>query len=412
MFEDLAALLGILGTLITFVTAIRSIGPDPRPPPLKDPLTYGILVLNLIITGLLPLQLWREFPRPDLAYAPYQFYFRHYPHLTIYPILFFGLAVLFLFRAIYLWREYSPGKLRWRIVFAAALALTVTYWEVSGRQMMLLEFNKEAQTATELFSPEQISKKAKAVGLSNAFNPPLGQQVRTAVDSGLSPSEASTERMDELLNHYDAWNAVGVPWRSKSRTLYIVVFFHIMFVMFLGWSLSLFLPRTEEPPSVQHARDYKISVNLLCTFFVFLVWMPFRIFSNVNTKIPLFGPDKILDNFFGKGLPTMLGLTSADTLPVVAALTFPIILLVRIRRISRKYTIVLFGAVGILLVVGLAVVARVNREAFLNILGVDQEMKHVVFRVLFAFVVTLFIYQFVESIPKNGGNGAGKTGSS
>jgi len=412
MFEDYAALLGMLGTIMAFVTAIKGIPPDPKPPPLKDPLTYGLLVINLVLTGLLPLQLYSEFPRADLGYAPYPFYFRHYPHITIYPILFFGLAVLFLFRAIYLWREYASGKLRWRIAFAAVLALGVTYWEVSGRQMMLLEFSPQAQSATGLFSPQQISEKAKAVGLPNAFDhtATLGRQVMAAVHHGLSPPEASTQRMDELLNHYEAWDALGAPWRSKSRTFYMIVFFYTMFIMCLGWALSMYLPRTPEPKSVQHARDFNISVNLLCAYFVYLLWMPFRIVSNVNTKIPLFGTDNILDNFFGKGPPTMLGLTSADILPIIATTAFPIILLVRIRRISRKYTVMVFGTGGILLILGLAVLARANKQAFLDIIGVDQDLKYVVFRILFAFVVTLFVYQFVESIPKNGGNDSAKAG--
>jgi hypothetical protein len=365
------------------------------------------------MTGLLPLQLYSEFPDSagnSSGYAPYTFYFRHYPHLTIYPVLFFGLAVLFIFRALYIWREHAPRKLIGRIIFAAALALGFTYWEVTGRHMMLFEFNQEAQSATGPFQRELIQQKAEAVGLINAFDPAgtMGQQVMASVNNGLEPSKIATQRMAELLNHYDAWNDLGPPWRSISRIFYMIVFFYIMFVMFIGWALSTYRPRTDEAESV---RDFNISVNLLCAYVVFLLWMPFRIFSNVNTKIPLFGPDNILDNYFGKGPPAMLGLTSSDILPVLAALAFPIFMLVRIRRISRKYTIVLLGTGGILLVLGVAVLARVNKQAFLDILGVDQEMKHVVFRIFFAFVVTLFIYQFVESIPKNGGNGAGKTGS-
>jgi hypothetical protein len=120
-----------------------------------------------------------------------------------------------------------------------------------------------------------------------------------------------------------------------------------------------------------------------------------------------------LDNFFGK-IPFVatLGFTAADILPLIVTLGFPIILIVRIRRISRKYTIVLFALGGVLVVSGVAALALVNKQKFLDILGVDQELKYNVFRILFVLVVTLFFYHFVESMPKNGGNRAGKTGSS
>lgn len=428
MFEDYTALLTMLvtiGSLIKWVIGLRqtvrppapTVKPPPKPPPkppLKDPITYTLLGINLLMTGLLPLQLYGEFPAittGSLGYAPYSFYFRHYPHLTIYPILFFGLAVLLIFRALYIWREHAPGKLLAVILFAAALALGFTYWEVSGRQMMLLEFNKEAQSATELFSPEKISEKAKAVGLSNAFNPPLAQQVIAGVNNGLKPPEAAVKRMDELLNHYEAWEGLGVPWKSKSRTFYMIAFFYITFVLFIGMALVIFLPRTKEPKSVQEARDANISWNLLGAFFVFLSWMPFRMVSNINTKIPLFGPDNIWDNFFGK-IPFVatLGFTAADILPLFVTLGFPIILVVRIRRISRKYTIVLFALGGVLVVSAATVLARVDREGFLQVTGANQEPKYIAFRILFALVVTLFLYHFVESMPKNGENGAGKAG--
>jgi hypothetical protein len=418
MFQDYAALLGIISSILSMVALIVLIPRKGPKPPLKDPITYALLTLNLIVTALLPLQLYGEFPQVSSdapRYAPYLFYFRHYPHIVIFPVLLFGLAVLFIFRALDIWRDVVAAKLRWRIVFAFALATLVTYWEASGRQMMLLEFNPSAQSATELFSHAEVRERAATLGLANAFapSPSLGQQVMTNVNNGLSPPKAATQRMDELLNHYEAWNKLGPAWASKSRTCYLAVFFYMMFVMFLGFSLSVFLPRTADPESAQQARDAHISLNLLCAFFVFLLWVPFRIFYNVDTKIPLFGPDNIWDNFFGKiPLTSIFGFTPADILPVAATISFTIILLVRIRRISKKQTVVLVAIAAALLVVGSAVMARLNREAFLQITGVDQDLKYIAFRVVFAFVVTLLLYQFIESIPpkaaRNGpaGNGA------
>jgi hypothetical protein len=413
MFQDYKDLLGIIGTILGFIGLILFIPRRGPKPPLKDPLTYAILAINLVFTALLPLQLIAEFPKSsDSRYADYIFYFRHYPHITIFPILFFGLAVLFILRAFYIWRERAPARLLWRIVVAFALAMLVASWEMSGRQMMLFEFNEQAQSATGPFRPELILEKAKTVGLENAFDPAatLGQQVMADVNNGLSPPKAATQRMDELLNHYGAWEELGIPWKSKSRAFYVALFSYMMFVMILGFALSVFLPKTTVKKRVQEARNAKISVNLLGAFFVFLLWMPFRIFSNVNTKIPLFGPHNIWDNFLGKfPFPTMWGLTAADILPLGAITFWTIILVVRIWLISRKYTVILFALGGVLLVSGIWVLARVDREAFLEVTGVDQDVKYIAFRILLTFVVTLFVYQFVESIPPRvGGNGKGR----
>lgn len=415
MFNDIGGLLNMLVTFVSFVAALRFLPAPRKKAPLKDPITYAILVINLIFTGLLPLQLIAEFPPSSGGrYADYIFIFCHYPHITIYPILFFGLVVIFVFRALFLWREHASVDLRWLVGIAFAVALLVTYWEVSGRQMMLFEFNTQAQGALELFSPERISGKAKAVGLPDAFDSAstMGQQVMAGVNNGLTPPEAATKRMDQLLNHYEAWNNLGAPWTSMSRTLYMTLFFYMIFIVLIGYAISVYLPRTGEPKDLQDARDFSISVNLLCAFLVILLWMPFRVFYNVNTKIPLFGPDNIIDNFFGKiPLSTICGFTSADILPLIFTLSFTVILLIRIRRLSRKHTVMLMAIGGVLFVVGVGVLARVNRKAFLEIIGADQELKHIAFRIFFAFVATLFIYRFVESIPaKNGRNGEKKSG--
>ena len=102
--------------------------------------------------------------------------------------------------------------------------------------MMLLEFNKDAQSAKGRFQRELIQEKARAVGLPNAFDPAatLGQQVMANVNDGLEPPKEAVKRMDELLNHYAAWEALGVPWKSTSRKFYTALFCYMMFVMFIG----------------------------------------------------------------------------------------------------------------------------------------------------------------------------------
>lgn len=421
MFKDYAILLGLIASIIGILAGITGLQnwlrtrtqtgsqalPETRPQkaPLKDPITYSILAINLFVTALLPLQLYREFPlapTESAGYAPYTFYFRHYPHIAIFPVLFFGLAVLFVFRSLHIWGEYALAKANWRIAFASVLALVIAFWEMSGRQMMLFEFNQEAQGVTEPFNRDDIVRKAKSVGLPNAVDPasPPGVQVMAAVNNGLTPPKEATQRMDELFNHYGAWNELGAEWRSTSRFFYTIAFSYMIFVMFLGFALSIFLPRTAEEASIQEARDAKISWNLLGAFFVFLLWVPFRIFYNVNTKVPLFGPDNIWDNFFGKlPLTSKWGFTPADILPIAATLCFTLFVIVRIRRISKKNTVFLFAIGGALLAVGIAVLARVNRDAFLEVFGVGQDLKFIAFRILFVTVVTLLVYQFVESIP-------------
>src|SRR6185437_14871113 len=99
---DYLTLLGAVGAILSVAGYIAGYirfrsRPSPKPlspksvtrrPTLRDPLTYWILGVNLLVTLLLPLQLIAEFPvKPGEhnRYADYIFYFRHYPHITVYP---------------------------------------------------------------------------------------------------------------------------------------------------------------------------------------------------------------------------------------------------------------------------------------------------------------------------------------
>jgi hypothetical protein len=417
MVQDYLLLLGAIGTILTIAGYIWiRPRPDTHTPPktvapkpvLRDPLTYWLLSVNLIVTLILPIQLIAEFPVSAGqsrygASANYIFYLTHYPHITVYPALFLGLAVLFAARAVNIYRAFSPPKAARRIAFALFVTLVATYWETTGHHMMLFEFNNDAQCGLGAFNDGDIVSKAKAIGLEDVVDPtrPMGQQVIAALSQRPVPTE-TTQRMGKLFNAYEAWNELGVQWRSASRTSYLTVFFCMTFVMLLGFCLLPFLPRSDKRLRDQDKVDASLSLNLLGGFFVYMLWIPFRIISNLNTKIPLFGAENIYDNFFQQlPLVSRFGITPADIVPVVAIPVFSTLLIFRLRRVSRRKTVMFLSSCGVLVVVGMAVLARVNSEAFLQIFGITGNLKGLAFRVLIATVLLLLIYQYVGSIPRD-----------
>ncbi|HMX41878.1 MAG TPA: hypothetical protein PKD78_16180, partial [Saprospiraceae bacterium] len=187
---------------------------------------------------------------------------------------------------------------------------------------------------------------------------------------------------------------LDTEWRSKSRTAYLIMFWYMLFVMLFGFSL---LPTRAVLNESDRRVDSMISLNLAGAFAIFLMWTPFRIYYNHQTKIPIFGPD-LADNFFGR-LPniTLFGISPSEATPFVAILLFVYFLLLRAGDLTRSAALVVLSLTGSVLVVGSAVLAALYPDAFRAIYGLEGEVKFLVFRVVIIFLVVLLTYDYLSS---------------
>lgn len=385
----LGAVVGILGLVpITYhwvkrYAASRDV--------VNNPWVYYVLALNLVLTTALPISLALEFDAGDseVAYKSFRFYCEHYPHIVVYPALLFGFAGLFTLRAAVLRWAFARKPIVLRLVIAIIGACFALYYEATGGYLMLFEFNKEAQSATEQFQSPTVQRKLATLGLVDAFNPPMAEQVSKAIDEASGRSQ-----IGKTLKSYASWSRLDTEWRSKSRTAYLIMFWYMLFVMLFGFSL---LPTRAVLNESDRRVDSMISLNLAGAFAIFLMWTPFRIYYNHQTKIPIFGPD-LADNFFGR-LPniTLFGISPSEATPFVAILLFVYFLLLRAGDLTRSAALVVLSLTGSVLVVGSAVLAALYPDAFRAIYGLEGEVKFLVFRVVIIFLVVLLTYDYLSS---------------
>lgn len=392
MNEDFAVLLGFLFGFTGFlnITAKYFKKYWTSEKVIRNPFTYYVLAFNLLITASLPIALVLEFGTShDSAYKTFSFYCKHYPHIVIYPSLFFGFAGLFIFRATLIRWTYSKRAVIIRIALAASGAFIATYYEATGGPIMLFEFNIEAQTATVQFQAPEVRKKAGLVGLDDAFTTPMASQISDAL-----ATSNGENKIAKTIRNYDAWNKLNVDWKSNSRIFYLLIFWYMIFVMLMGFSL---LAKEHSNSTEKKPLNTMTSINLVGGLIVFLMWTPFRAFYNHHTKIPIFGSE-ITDNFLGNSSSyNALGLTASETAPLIFYITFIGFFLLRGTSISRKASVLIFTIIGLLIISCSMYLAVAQPDVFSSIYGLHSDIKFVAFRVIFFFIVILLTYDFISS---------------
>lgn len=393
MWNDYAAVLGLIGTFLGLLTL--TIGSFRRhwnsTAVARNPFTYYVLIANLLVTTALPISLALEFglSRDVGVYKSLGFCSKYYPHLVVYPALLFGFAGLFVFRAAALSWTFAKRGVIIRIAIAMAGTFFAMCYEATGGYLMLFEFNKEVQTASKQFSLQETKERADALGIGAALVTPMAIQVSEALKASDGTSAIAT-----ALKTYEAWESLDEDWRSKSRPVYLALFWYILFIMLLGFAL---IPTGLANSQSRRRFDSMISLNLVGSLLVFLMWTPFRIYYNVNTKIPIFGKN-IVDNFFGR-LPifNIGGIMPSDAGPIVAISVFIYFLLLRAADLSKKAAVVVVAVSSLFIVVLSACLASTQPETFDAIYGLDGDVKFLCFRVVVLFLILLLTYDFLAS---------------
>ena len=394
-YITLISLVVALGTILFWfkellVKLFVKYGDSPKV--IRNPLTYIVLGINFIFTTCLPLSLLFEFqPEAGSKYALFPFYCEYYPHIVIYPVLLFGFASLFVLRATLLRWSASKRDILMRIMIAILVAFIATYYEATGGYMMLLEFNVDAQAGVGRFNDLPVIEKAKALGIGQAFA--SSSQMAEQVSSALASADGKSE-IAAVLNNYDAWEKLGENWKSYSRAAYLAMFYYMIFVIILGFSL---LPPVRIPVDRVKEINSFTSLDMAGALIIFLMWMPFRMFYNLQTKIPIFG-SRVTDNFLGP-LPffNMVGLLPSEVIPISFILTFLSFLVFRVADLSKPTLIVVVAIISFVIILGSASLAVLNPNAFAEIYGLDGNLKHLGFRLLLLSLLLLLTYDFISS---------------
>jgi hypothetical protein len=396
-FAILSAISAILGFAFTFPKFKSFWG---APEVLRNPFTYYIMFVNLLFTSALPLQLLLEFGISEHNnFKPFSFYCSHYPQLVIYPSFFFGFAALFVTRTAMIRWNHSPKAVQVRVLAAALAAIFAVHYEATGDYLMLLEFNKEAQSATKQFESQSARKEAHKLGISQAFIRPLSIQLTEALAARDGKSEIAA-----ALRSFSPWNRFSQSWKSKSRISYLIMFGYMIFTMILGFSLiptpRLYNRSGRNPVNT----DSLVTLNLAGAFLVFLMWIPFRIYYNHTVKIPLFGR-KLGDNFLGTSLDfDIAGLTSSDILPMLTILVFLFFLVLRAGDVAKKAAIRIVAMCGVMITLGSAFLAKFKPDTFAVVYGLEGNPRFIIFRVAAFFLVLLLTYDFLSSRIDNADN--------
>ncbi len=392
MLEDYLAFLGavsaILGIISFTVPIFRSHWTSGEV--LRNPFTYYVLLVNLLITSALPLQLLFEFGiSEDHPYKPFSFYCKHYPQLVIYPPLFFGFAALFVMRTAMIRWFISRKAVIIRVVSAVVAAIFAMHYEATGGYLMLLEFNKYAQAGSHQFESPSARKEAYKLGIGQAFVRPLSLQLSDAL-----AARDGKSKIADSLRSFAPWDKFSQAWKSKSRIFYLIMFWYMIFVMILGFSL---IPTPRLSSKIGRKADSLVTLNLAGSFIVFLMWIPFRIYYNHMVKMPLFGR-KLGDNFLGTSLDfDFVGLASSDILPMLTILVFVFFLLLRAGELSKRAVIRIVAMCGIGIALGSAFLAKFMPGTFVAIYGLEGNLRFIIFRVAALFLVLLLTYDFLSS---------------
>ncbi len=395
MPEDYFAILGAVSVILGIASTIPKFKSSwVSEEVLRNPFTYYVMFVNLLFTSALPLQLLLEFGISEgHYYKSFSFYCKNYPQLVIYPSLFFGFAALFVTRTAMMRWDLSPKAVQVRVVAAVIAAIFAMHYEATGGYLMLLEFNKEAQSATKQFESPSARNEANKLGIGQAFVRPLSLQLTDALSTRDGKSKIAA-----ALRSFEPWDKFSQEWTSKSRISYLIMFGYMVFIMILGFSLipTPRLPaRSARKPS--KTTDSLVTLNLAGAFIVFLMWMPFRIYYNHTVKIPLFGR-KLGDNFLGTSLDfDIAGLTSSDILPMLTILVFIFFLLLRAGEVSKRVAIRIVTVCGMAIALGSAFLAKFMPDTFAAIYGLEGSLRFIIFRIAAFFLVLLLTYDFLSS---------------
>ncbi|NES18937.1 MAG: hypothetical protein F6K41_08420 [Symploca sp. SIO3E6] len=256
-----------------------------------------MIVAWLLAAIGLPLSIYCEFIESDT----WLFYFRIYPHMILFPLLFLGAAFVSIYQALILVVN------KQEIARTTAVILCLSTWllciELTSDNMMLFEFNQTASTTREV--PVEIIEEIKKIpniiiDTNKIINKKKIIINKTDIEESFKKYIKHNSKLEEkekkgyyefmkLSLSYQTWKSTK-QWSSFNRWLYASSFFIIVTGSLINISLIFLHSRQQLRNQSQYI--YHLAVSSL----LFIAWMPLRIYYNISTNNLLFGSDLVIGN--------------------------------------------------------------------------------------------------------------------
>jgi hypothetical protein len=254
----------------------------------------------VVLDGLF-LSLFFEFKELQSGGIPkYIYYAQLYPHIVLYPCLFFWVGYFTLYKA---WCQIRRRPKLWRqMVIAFCIALIFLRIELTSDRIMLFELKSGAESvisvsAGQLRSIEQMPKQILDIsGLIDAESETLTvrkddlemalENFQVVQTNGIALSELEKKDYYTFMFHglaYDTWRGTGEF--STSRIFYALAFLGIIAVVLVS---GVFWTEIKSKYVYNGTRFLRY---IVATQLIILSWLPLRIYQNRVIKGLIFGED-------------------------------------------------------------------------------------------------------------------------
>ena len=257
----------------------------------------GILAIALLVS--LPISIFIEFG----GWKTLIFYAQLYPHLIVYPSLFFWMPLFAAYKAHCTIRVKTRPFIISTLV-TIFLLLAALFFELNGDRIMLLEFKTEAATTISAQQLPQLYNKWRISEEDIQAIPPQIFNTREAFDTEGNLTLKKSQLQPAIENKIHTVNNVtGLQgllriataydvWKNTSAFSITRWFYALTFIAILGCGLQLFALVSTiffVPDSIFNKNKYL--TYLIINELGILLWVPFQIYSIKHTKSLLFSQE-------------------------------------------------------------------------------------------------------------------------
>ncbi|NEP77743.1 MAG: hypothetical protein F6K39_05900, partial [Okeania sp. SIO3B3] len=243
-----------------------------------------LIIISFIVTVIfLPLNVGLEFRYN----SQWLLYFKLYPHLILFSLLAFGIVLIILDKAINLIIE--KKKFIQHLLLSVLISIFLTYIESTSDNMLLLEFNNQAQSTINL--PQETIVQIKKIPETIVdLNEVIRGNNLTIQKSTIEEAIIKFQQQKDTLNQeqrqgyytlmknslsYSTWQGKNNVF-SISRIFYILSFFIMTTVSIISFILLFIYSKLE-------VRYFDKYLNLLTiASVVFMTWIPLRYYYNLS----------------------------------------------------------------------------------------------------------------------------------
>ena len=253
-------------------------------------------ILAIVLLVSLPVSIFTEFG----GWKTLIFYTKLYPHLIVYPSLFFWMPLFAAYKAHCTIRVKTPPFIICTVV-TIFLVLAASFFELNGDRMMFLEFKTEATTRISAQKLPQLYKKWEISESDIQAIPPEIFNTREAFDSEgnltlkKSQLEPAIEKKIRTVNNLPALQGIlriataYDVWKNTTAFSISRWFYGLTFIAILGCGLQLFTLISTiffVPDSIFNKNKYL--TYLIVNELGILLWVPFHKYTIEHTKSLLF----------------------------------------------------------------------------------------------------------------------------